>query len=100
MKHLRHREAQSGPPSSPSHSVEGKGIDHLREGARADCPLSPPLYPSGDVTDSARHPIAEFVREAAPWRGVRDNAHPGRQVEEIIEGRAAVTTARPCSTFT
>ena len=71
----------------PVSSVEGKGIDHLREVLAQTVPLSPPLYPSGDVTDESRDTlIAEFIREAA-LEGVRDELPPSLavQVEEIIE---------------
>ena len=64
----------------PVSSVEGKGIDHLREVLAQTVPLSPPLYPSGDVTDESRDTlIAEFIREAA-LEGVarRAAALPGR----------------------
>ena len=71
----------------PVSSVEGKGIDHLREVLAQTVPLSPPLYPSGDVTDESRDTlIAEFIREAA-LEGVRDELPHSLavQVEEIIE---------------
>ena len=71
----------------PVSSVEGKGIDHLREVLAQTVPLSPPLYPEGDVTDESRDTlIAEFIREAA-LEGVRDELPHSLavQVEEIIE---------------
>lgn len=71
----------------PVSSVEGKGIDHLREVLAETVPLSPPLYPDGDVTDESRDTlIAEFIREAA-LEGVRDELPHSLavQVEEIIE---------------
>jgi len=71
----------------PVSSVEGKGIDHLREVLAQTVPLSPPLYPGGDVTDESRDTlIAEFIREAA-LEGVRDELPHSLavQVEEIIE---------------
>ena len=71
----------------PVSSVEGKGIDHLREVLAETVPLSPPLYPEGDVTDESRDTlIAEFIREAA-LEGVRDELPHSLavQVEEIIE---------------
>ena len=71
----------------PVSSVEGKGIDHLREVLARTVPLSPPLYPDGDVTDESRDTlIAEFIREAA-LEGVRDELPHSLavQVEEIIE---------------
>ena len=71
----------------PVSAVEGKGIDHLREVLAQTVPLSPPLYPEGDVTDESRDTlIAEFIREAA-LEGVRDELPHSLavQVEEIIE---------------
>ena len=71
----------------PVSSVEGKGIDHLREVLAQTVPLSPPLYPDGDVTDESRDTlIAEFIREAA-LESVRDELPHSLavQVEEIIE---------------
>ena len=71
----------------PVSSVEGKGIDHLCEVLAQTVPLSPPLYPDGDVTDESRDTlIAEFIREAA-LEGVRDELPHSLavQVEEIIE---------------
>ena len=71
----------------PVSSVEGKGIDHLRGVLAQTVPLSPPLYPDGDVTDESRDTlIAEFIREAA-LEGVRDELPHSLavQVEEIIE---------------
>ena len=71
----------------PVSSVEGKGIDHLREVLAQTVPLSPPFYPDGDVTDESRDTlIAEFIREAA-LEGVRDELPHSLavQVEEIIE---------------
>ena len=71
----------------PVSSVEGKGIDHLREVLAETVPLSPPLYPEGDVTDESRDTlIAEFIREVA-LEGVRDELPHSLavQVEEIIE---------------
>ena len=71
----------------PVSSVEGKGIDHLRQVLAQTVPLSPPLYPDGDVTDESRDTlIAEFIREAA-LEGVRDELPHSLavQVEEIIE---------------
>ena len=71
----------------PVSSLEGKGIDHPREVLAETVPLSPPLYPEGDVTDESRDTlIAEFIREAA-LEGVRDELPHSLavQVEEIIE---------------
>ena len=81
----------------PVSSVEGKGIDHLREVLAETVPLSPPLYPSGDVTDESRDTlIAEFIREAA-LEGVRDELPHSLavQVEEIIERPRREGDARP-----
>ena len=63
----------------PVSSLEGKGIDHLREVLAETVPLSPPLYPEGDVTDESRDTlIAEFIREA-PWKAcATTSALPGR----------------------
>ena len=81
----------------PVSSVEGKGIDHLREVLAQTVPLSPPLYPDGDVTDESRDTlIAEFIREAA-LEGVRDELPHSLavQVEEIIERPRREGDARP-----
>ena len=81
----------------PVSSVEGKGIDHLREVLAQTVPLSPPLYPEGDVTDESRDTlIAEFIREAA-LEGVRDELPHSLavQVEEIIERPRREGDARP-----
>ena len=81
----------------PVSSVEGTGIDHLREVLAQTVPLSPPLYPDGDVTDESRDTlIAEFIREAA-LEGVRDELPHSLavQVEEIIERPRREGDARP-----
>ena len=81
----------------PVSSVEGKGIDHLREVLAETVPLSPPLYPEGDVTDESRDTlIAEFIREAA-LEGVRDELPHSLavQVEEIIERPRSEGDDRP-----
>ena len=81
----------------PVSSVEGKGIDHLREVLADTVPLSPPLYPEGDVTDESRDTlIAEFIREAA-LEGVRDELPHSLavQVEEIIERERREGDTRP-----
>ena len=81
----------------PVSSVEGKGIDHLREVLAQTVPLSPPLYPDSDVTDESRDTlIAEFIREAA-LEGVRDELPHSLavQVEEIIERPRREGDARP-----
>ncbi|AKU65169.1 GTP-binding protein [Schaalia meyeri] len=88
MKHLLSIEALGNWAAIvPVSSVEGKGIDHLRDVLAQTVPLSPPLYPKGDVTDESRDTlIAEFIREAA-LEGVRDELPHSLavQVEEIIE---------------
>lgn len=71
----------------PVSSFEDLGIDTLTEVLVQNVPLSPPLYPEGDVTDEGRDTlIAEFIREAA-LEGVRDELPHSLavQVEEIIE---------------
>ena len=81
----------------PVSSVEGKGIDHLRDVLAQTVPLSPPLYPDGDVTDESRDTlIAEFIREAA-LEGVRDELPHSLavQVEEIIERERREGDTRP-----
>ena len=81
----------------PVSSVEGKGIDHLRDVLAQTVPASPPLYPEGDVTDESRDTlIAEFVREAA-LEGVRDELPHSLavQVEEIIERERGEGDTRP-----
>ena len=81
----------------PVSSVEGKGIDHLRDVLAQTVPASPPLYPEGDVTDESRDTlIAEFIREAA-LEGVRDELPHSLavQVEEIIERERREGDTRP-----
>ena len=71
----------------PVSSFENKGIDRLREVLAQTVPLSPPLYPQGNISDESRETmIAEFIREAA-LEGVRDELPHSLavQVEEIIE---------------
>lgn len=71
----------------PVSAHENKGIDTLVQVLVDHVPLSPPLYPQGDVTDESRDTlIAEFIREAA-LEGVRDELPHSLavQVEEIIE---------------
>ena len=81
----------------PVSSMEGKGIDHLRDVLAQTVPASPPLYPEGDVTDESRDTlIAEFIREAA-LEGVRDELPHSLavQVEEIIERERREGDTRP-----
>ncbi len=74
----------------PVSAVEGERLDVLADVLVQQMPLSPPLYPEGDVTDESRDTlIAEFVREAA-LEGVRDELPHSLavQVEEIVEREA------------
>lgn len=71
----------------PVSAVEGERLDVLTDVLVDQMPLSPPLYPEGDVTEESRDTlIAEFVREAA-LEGVRDELPHSLavQVEEIVE---------------
>ncbi len=71
----------------PVSAMSGEGIDILLDVLSQTVPLSPPLYPAGDVTDESRDTlIAEFIREAA-LEGVRDELPHSLavQVEEIVE---------------
>ncbi|WP_022868161.1 GTPase Era [Schaalia vaccimaxillae] len=71
----------------PVSAFDGDGIETLKDVLVDHVPLSPPLYPAGDVTDESRDTlIAEFIREAA-LEGVRDELPHSLavQVEEIIE---------------
>ena len=70
----------------PVSAFDGNGIDQLLDVLTKTVPLSPPLYPDGDVTDESRDIlIAEFIREAA-LEGVRDELPHSLavQVEEIV----------------
>lgn len=56
----------------PVSAVEGTQVETLADLLMAEMPLSPPLYPTGEVTDEPEHvTIGELVREAA-LDGVRD----------------------------
>ncbi len=71
----------------PVSAVNGKQIGELADVLVDLVPLSPPLYPDGDITDESRDTlIAEYVREAA-LEGVRDELPHSLavQVEEITE---------------
>lgn len=71
----------------PVSALEGTQVDDLTEVLVGLMPLSPPLYPEGDVTDESRDVlIAEYIREAA-LEGVRDELPHSLavQVEEIVE---------------
>lgn len=70
----------------PVSAFDGNGVDQLLDVLTKTVPLSPPLYPDGDVTDESRDTlIAEFIREAA-LEGVRDELPHSLavQVEEIV----------------
>ena len=71
----------------PVSAVEGTQVDDLSKVLVGLMPLSPPLYPEGDVSDESRDTmIAEYIREAA-LEGVRDELPHSLavQVEEIVE---------------
>ncbi|MGO3797573.1 MAG: GTPase Era, partial [Pauljensenia sp.] len=71
----------------PVSALEGTQVDDLNEVLVGLMPLSPPLYPEGDVTDESRDTlISEYIREAA-LEGVRDELPHSLavQVEEIVE---------------
>ncbi|MDY6213221.1 MAG: GTPase Era [Schaalia hyovaginalis] len=81
----------------PVSAKSGEGIDILLDVLRRTVPLSPPLYPEGEVTDESRDTlIAEFIREAA-LEGVRDELPHSLavQVEEIVERERREGDARP-----
>lgn len=71
----------------PVSAATGDQVEELADVLAATMPLSPPLYPRGDVTDESRDTlIAEYIREAA-LEGVRDELphSVAVQVEEILE---------------
>ncbi|WP_221934842.1 GTPase Era [Georgenia yuyongxinii] len=71
----------------PVSAVRGEQVDLLTDLLMARMPLSPPLYPHGELTDEPENVmIAELVREAA-LEGVRDELPHSLAVvvEEIIE---------------
>lgn len=81
----------------PVSAVTGDGIDILTDVLVQTVPLSPPLYPAGDVTDESRDTlIAEFIREAA-LEGIREELPHSLavQVEEIIERPRREGDTRP-----
>ena len=88
MKHLLSIDAMGDFAAIvPVSAHTGEGVDILSDVLSQNVPLSPPLYPAGDVTDESRDTlIAEFIREAA-LEGVRDELPHSLavQVEEIIE---------------
>jgi len=70
----------------PVSAVVGEQVDVLSDLLVTEMPLSPPLYPSGDITDEPIDvQIAELVREAA-LEGVRDELPHSLAVvvEEIV----------------
>ena len=76
----------------PVSAAEGFQVDTVDSVLAAHLPLSPPLYPDGDLTDEPEETmIAELVREAA-LEGVRDELPHSLavQVEEMYprEGRS------------
>ncbi|QDC24762.1 GTPase Era [Georgenia yuyongxinii] len=71
----------------PVSAVRGEQVELLTDLLMARMPLSPPLYPQGELTDEPENVmIAELVREAA-LEGVRDELPHSLAVvvEEIIE---------------
>ena len=71
----------------PVSAVEDEQVDVLADVLVKMMPLSPPLYPEGDVTDESKETlIAEYIREAA-LEGVRDELPHSLavQVEEMLE---------------
>ncbi|WP_226925077.1 GTPase Era [Georgenia thermotolerans] len=71
----------------PVSAVRGEQVDVLTDLLLARMPLSPPLYPSGELTDEPENVmIAELVREAA-LEGVRDELPHSLAVvvEEVTE---------------
>ena len=81
----------------PVSAMSGQGIDVLLEVLRENVPLSPPLYPEGDVTDESRDTlIAEFIREAALEELHDELPHSlAVQVEEIVERERREGDDRP-----
>ena len=81
----------------PVSAVRGDQVDVLTDLLTARMPLSPPLYPSGELSDEPEQVmIAELVREAA-LEGVRDELPHSLAVvvEEIIERPRAEDDVRP-----
>ncbi|MDO5699991.1 MAG: GTPase Era [Bowdeniella nasicola] len=65
----------------PVSSVRDDQVDILTDEILTRLPLSPPLYPNGDITDEPEHVLfAEFVREAA-LEGVRQELPHSLAVE-------------------
>jgi GTP-binding protein Era len=81
----------------PVSATRGEQVDTLTDVLLAQMPLSPPLYPDGELTDEPENVmIAELVREAA-LEGVRDELPHSLAVvvEEIIERDRAADDPRP-----
>lgn len=72
----------------PVSATSGYQVDHLADVLLGHLPLSPPLYPEGELTDEPEHVmVAELVREAA-LEGVRDELpHSLAVVVDEIEPR-------------
>lgn len=71
----------------PVSAVRGEQVDTLTDVLLDQMPLSPPLYPDGELTDEPEQVmVAELVREAA-LEGVRDELPHSLAVvvEEIVE---------------
>lgn len=81
----------------PVSAKTGAQVAELSDVLVGRMPLSPPLYPSGEVSDeSTETMIAEYVREAA-LQGVRDELPHSIavQVDEIVPRPAREGDARP-----
>ncbi|WP_022918096.1 GTPase Era [Ruania albidiflava] len=81
----------------PVSAVSGYQLEELVAVLRSHMPLSPPLYPDGELTDEPEHVmVAELVREAA-LEGVRDELPHSLAVvvEEIVERDRPAKDGRP-----
>ncbi|TNU76595.1 GTPase Era [Miniimonas arenae] len=80
----------------PVSSLEDYQVDVVADVLCSHLPVSPPLYPQGELTDEPENVmIAELVREAA-LEGVRDELpHSLAVVVEEIETRPRRPNARP-----
>ncbi|MHB1063901.1 MAG: GTPase Era [Georgenia sp.] len=81
----------------PVSAVKGEQVDVLTDLLLAKMPVSPPLYPAGELTDEPDNVmIAELVREAA-LEGVRDELPHSLAVtvEEVNERPRADDDPRP-----
>lgn len=81
----------------PVSALSGEGVDILLDVLRNTVPLSPPLYPEGDLTDESRETlIAEYIREAALEELHDELPHSlAVQVEEIVERDRPDNSERP-----